>query len=187
MTPSDGYWRVTSNSKSDCRIDAPEYGQAFGQRSKQSLSELVFNKRIDAKRTLCAVLLGYPILLMSAVYDPIHEQIKPNTLTFIGESHKQTESVELFQTLVLAAVKDHHCPVIGLEIASDQQTTLDAVMLGKSSVKQIKLWPSLDHAAYRRMIENFAGFKRNDQCIRVIAIDVGMDNAVDCEQWMLRD
>jgi len=133
---------------------------------------------------LICVLFGYPIFLIAEVYDPIREQIKPNTITFIGESHKKTESVELFQTLVLAAVKDHRCPVIGLEIASDQQITLDAVMLGKSSVKQIKLWPSLDHAAYRGMIENFAEFKRNGQCIRVIAIDSGMDNNVDRDQWM---
>jgi len=32
------------------QIDAPESGQAFGQRSKQSLSELVFNKAIHVKK-----------------------------------------------------------------------------------------------------------------------------------------
>ena len=32
------------------QIDAPESGQAFGQRSKQSLSELVFNKTIHVKK-----------------------------------------------------------------------------------------------------------------------------------------
>jgi len=41
-----------------------------------------------------------------------------------------------------------------------------------------------NHAAYRRMFENFAEFKRNGQCIRVIAIDSGMDNNVDRDQWM---
>ena len=34
------------------------------------------------------------------------------------------------------------------------------------------------------MIENFAEFKRKGQCIRVIAIDSGMDNDVDRDQWM---
>jgi hypothetical protein len=41
-----------------------------------------------------------------------------------------------------------------------------------------------DNTAYRRMIENFAEFKRNGQCIRVIAINSGMDNNVDRDQWM---
>ena len=44
-------------------IDAPEKGQAFGERSKQSLSALVFQKRVEARchkkdrygREVCAV------------------------------------------------------------------------------------------------------------------------------------
>ena len=32
------------------QIDAPEIGQAFGQRSKQALSDLVFNKSIEVKK-----------------------------------------------------------------------------------------------------------------------------------------
>jgi len=130
------------------------------------------------------VLLWLPISSIAAVYDPIREKIKPDTITFIGESHKKPESVELFQNLVLDVVKVHHCVVIGLEIASDQQATLDAVMQGKSSVNKVQLWPPLDHMDYRRMIENFADFKRKDQCINVIAIDSGMDNDVDRDQWM---
>jgi len=31
------------------QIDAPEIGQAFGQRSKQALSDLVFNKSVEVK------------------------------------------------------------------------------------------------------------------------------------------
>lgn len=133
---------------------------------------------------LIGVLLWTPISSIAAVYGPIFEQIKPDTITIIGESHKKPESVELFQNLVLDVVRDHHCVVIGLEIASDQQAALDAVMQGKSSVNKIKLWPPLDHVAYRRMIENFAEFKRKGQCIRIIAIDSGMDNDAYRDQWM---
>jgi hypothetical protein len=125
-----------------------------------------------------------PISSIPAVYDPILEQIKPDTITIIGESNKKTESVELFQNLVLDAIRNHHCVVIGLEIASDQQAALDAVMQGKSSVNKIQLWPPVDHVAYRRMIENFAEFKLKGQCIRVIAIDSGTDNEIDRDQWM---
>jgi uncharacterized iron-regulated protein len=133
---------------------------------------------------LVCVLLWTPISSIAAVYDPIREQIKPGTITIIGESHKKPESVELFQSLVSDVIKDHHCVVVGLEIASDQQAVLDAVMQGKSSVNQIQLWPPLDHVSYRRMIENFAESNREGQCIRVFAIDSGMDNDVDRDQWM---
>ena len=47
-------------------IDAPEKSQAFGERSKQSLSALVFQKRVEARchkkdrygREVCAVFVG---------------------------------------------------------------------------------------------------------------------------------
>ena len=47
-------------------IDAPERGQAFGERSKQSLSALVFQKRVEARchkkdrygREVCAVFVS---------------------------------------------------------------------------------------------------------------------------------
>jgi endonuclease YncB( thermonuclease family) len=49
-------------------IDAPEKGQAFGERSKQSLSALVFQKRVEARchkrdrygREVCAVFVNLP-------------------------------------------------------------------------------------------------------------------------------
>ena len=86
---------------------------------------------------LICVLLWTPISSIAAVYNPILKQIKPDTITFIGESHKKPESVELFQNLVLDVIKAHHCVVVGLEIASDQQTTLDAVM--QANHQSIKL------------------------------------------------
>src|SRR5262249_7791109 len=47
-------------------IDAPEKGQAFGERSKQNLSALVFQKQVEARchkkdrygRDICAVYVG---------------------------------------------------------------------------------------------------------------------------------
>jgi endonuclease YncB( thermonuclease family) len=48
-------------------IDAPEKGQAFGERSKQSLSALAFQKRVEVRchkkdrygREVCAVFVGF--------------------------------------------------------------------------------------------------------------------------------
>ena len=74
--------------------------------------------------------------------------------------------------------------LLGLEIASDQQTILDAVMQGRASVNEIALWPPLDHPLYRRMIETFAELKQRGQCIKLVAIDSGVDNNIDRDLWM---
>jgi hypothetical protein len=136
-------------------------------------------------------IISYYVILMllpppssAAVYDPILERIKPGTITIIGETHKRVESVELFQSLVSEVIQHHQCVVIALEIASDQQANLDAVMQGRAPASDIALWPAIDYPSYRRMIEAFAGLKRQGQCITLIAIDSGTDNVVDRDLWM---
>ena len=57
-------------------------------------------------------------------------------------------------------------------------------MQGKASVNEISLWPPIDHPPYRHMIENFAELKRQNHCITLIAIDSGINNDVDRDQWM---
>lgn len=51
----------------------------------------------------------------------------------------------MFQNLALDVVRRYQCVIIGLEIASDQQTILDAVMQGRAPANEIALWPPLDH------------------------------------------
>ncbi|MGZ8182289.1 MAG: hypothetical protein ACXWT1_10050 [Methylobacter sp.] len=121
---------------------------------------------------------------MAVVYSPILEHIKPGTITIIGEKHKRVESVELFQSLVLDVLRNDQCVVIGLEIASDQQPILDAVMQGRASSHEVSLWPQVDYPSYRLMLENFAELKRQGQCIKVVAIDSGENNTVDRDVWM---
>ncbi len=130
------------------------------------------------------ILILLPVSSIAAVYDPILEQIKPGTITIIGETHKRMESVELFQSLVLDVVSHHQCVVIGLEIASDQQTILDTAMQGRASISDVVLWPAIDYPFYRRMLERFAEFKRQGKCLTLVAIDSGTDNVVDRDLWM---
>jgi uncharacterized iron-regulated protein len=75
-----------------------------------------------------------PLPALAATQDLILEQIKPHTITIIGESHKRPESSEFFQTLVSETIKNHQCVVVGLEIGSDQQATIDKVMQGRAAV-----------------------------------------------------
>lgn len=130
------------------------------------------------------ILLLLPIPSAAAVYGPILERIKPGSITIIGENHKKVESVELFQNLVLDVIRNDQCVVIGLEIASDQQAALNAIMQGRASASDIALWPAIDYPTYRRMIETFAEFKRQGQCITLVAIDSGTDNIIDRDLWM---
>lgn len=129
-----------------------------------------------------AVLL--PTALYAASYDPILGQIKPYSITLIGESHQKVESVSLFKNLVLDALKEYPCIIVGLEIASDQQPVLDDVMRGEATVNDIELWSPVDHFAFRIMIEYFATLKRQGRCITMVAIDAGMDTVVNRDQWM---
>lgn len=120
----------------------------------------------------------------AGVYAPILDQIKPGTITIIGETHKKPESIELFQSLTLDAVKRYGCVVVGLEIASDQQVVLNEVAQGKAHADEVSYWPEVDHPAYRRMIQDFAELKRQGQCIKIFAIDSGIGNVIDRDLWM---
>lgn len=71
------------------------------------------------------LLLLLPITLRAAIYDPILDHIKPDSITLIGESHQKVESVSLFQNLVLDTLAKYYCVTVGLEIASDQQSLID--------------------------------------------------------------
>lgn len=117
------------------------------------------------------------------IYDPLLAQLKPDKITIIGGSHKKTESVALFKSLALAAIKQYRCIVIGLEIASGKQTILDAVVQG-GAFNELALWPALDHPPYLSMIESFAGLKRQGQCIKLIATDSGVANNIDRDLWI---
>ncbi len=145
-------------------------------------TKIMYLWRCLITRIIFVLLLPVPSL--AAIYDPILDQTKPNSIIIIGETHKKVESVEFFQSLVLDVIKRYQCVVIGLEIASDQQVVLDAVMQGRASVEEITLWPPIDHPPYRQMIKRFAEIKQQYQCIKLIAIDSGLENDVDRDQWM---
>jgi hypothetical protein len=59
--------------------------------------------------------------LWAVPYGPVIDDMTPGSITIIDESHGRVESVELFQSLALAAADRYRCVIVGLEIASDQQ------------------------------------------------------------------
>ncbi len=121
---------------------------------------------------------------MDCIYARILGHIRPHTVTFIGESHKQTESAIFFEGLVSSVLEKQGCTIVGLEIGSDQQPILDQIMEGQAKVDQLSLWASIDHKPYRDMIGSFSAAKQGGKCLDVLAIDSGIDNKTDRDEWM---
>jgi uncharacterized iron-regulated protein len=130
------------------------------------------------------VVLIFSPLVSAAGYDPILKQIQPGVITILGETHKKTESLEIFQNLALGILRRYHCVVVGLEIASDQQAMLDSVLMDKASADILMLWAPVNHPAYRRMLNSLGALKRQGHCIKVVALDSGLSNTVDRDLWM---
>jgi hypothetical protein len=119
----------------------------------------------------------------SAVPEPIMQGMLPGTITFIGESHKHSESAKLVKELVSSQVKQGQCLIVALEIADDQQPALDRVLSG-AAVSSVQIPASIDHPAMRNLIEHLAILTTQSACLSVIAIDAGPTNPHDRDEWM---
>ena len=117
-------------------------------------------------------------------HDPILESIKPGVITFIGESHQRMESAKFIKILVDEALKRNQCLTVALEINVNQQPVIDRVMTEGAAVATIAISKVLDHRAMRRMIKHMAALKTKFPCLKVIAIDTGIDTPYDRDAWM---
>jgi hypothetical protein len=119
----------------------------------------------------------------AAVPEAITKSMLPGTITFLGESHKHSESARLVKELVSAHIKQGQCLIVALEIADDQQPALDRVLSG-TAVSSIQIPASIDHPAMRNLIEHLAILTTQSACLSVIAIDAGLTNPRDRDDWM---
>jgi hypothetical protein len=131
-----------------------------------------------------AFLLLFSPLCRAAPVDPILEGMTPGSITFIGESHKRIESAMLVKDLVTAAVERGQCPILALEIADSQQPAIDRVLNDGSSVSEIGIPASIDHLPLRKLIGHLATLKTRSPCLSVVAIDAGLDNPHERDEWM---
>jgi uncharacterized iron-regulated protein len=113
----------------------------------------------------------------------IVEGLEPHTITIIGERHKRPESIQFFRELISSYLQQGGCLTIALEIASDQQTTLDEIVEGRMAVADIDIPPMVNHPPYRSLIDDLATMKRRGTCLNLIAIDGGELN-VNRDEWM---
>jgi len=114
----------------------------------------------------------------------IQDKIKPNTITIIGESHKHPESITLFHSLISDHLKQNKCLTIGLEIASNQQSTIDKLKQGRATISDIEISPIIDHPPFRKMINDLVKIQKKNNCLNIIAIDAGDDIDLSRDEWM---
>ena len=122
------------------------------------------------------VLILLILLLSSSVYaesnhHPILVSIRPHSVSIIGETHKRPESFRFFQAIINDYLQNHKCLIVALEIASNQQNTIDQVIKGSAKVSDIEVAPPIDHPDFRLMIESLANLQRNNDCFKLIAVD----------------
>jgi uncharacterized iron-regulated protein len=133
---------------------------------------------------LFCLLLSLP--LWAADVDQILDGMTPGSITFIGESHKRIESIMLVNGLVTAAVERGQCPILALEIADSQQPAIDRVLNQGYPISDIDIPTSIDHSPMRKLIGHMATLKTRSPCLSVVAIDAGLDNPSDRDEWMAK-
>jgi hypothetical protein len=86
----------------------------------------------------------------------------------LGETHQNPMSQELFLSLVRNLLDQGKYVFVGLEISSDQQNNLDALLAG-STEDELQLYPAIDHIAYRNMLKHLGYCPKS--LLTVAAID----------------
>jgi hypothetical protein len=136
------------------------------------------------------ILFGYLVVgtvahqSVAAFNDPILKEIKPRTITIIGETHQQKEFIWFFQSLIMDSLKKNHCLKVGLEISNNQQMVIDQVMQGRATSSIIEIPSMIDHLPFRKMIDSLAGLSQNGACLKLVTIDAGNDIKMARDQWM---
>lgn len=135
-------------------------------------------------KALVFFLLSTPTWAISN--NPILKSLTTGSITFIGESHKHPESPRLIIDLVTYSVKKGQCLTLALEINSNQQLVIDRVLAKRASVSDIVIPDAIDHPPMRQMIKHMAYLKKTLPCLNVVAIDAGIDDPNDRDEWMAK-
>lgn len=135
---------------------------------------------------LSAVFMLIPAIAWPGDLSVIEQNIKPGNIVFIGESHHRPESIQLIRQLVESTLKRRQCLVLALEIDDRQQPVIDDVMQGRAPVSAIRIPPVIDHPAMRSMIDGLAKLDTQEDCLKIKAIDTGIDTDVGRDEWMAK-
>ena len=121
------------------------------------------------------------------IQSQILKNLEPHSITIIGESHRQTGSIQFFHSLITEYLQQDKCLTVALEIASNQQLLIDEIMQSGGNVEEIQIAPMIDHPAYRAMIADLAKISRNGACVKLVAIDSDIESGVGRDEWMAKE
>ena len=113
--------------------------------------------------------------------------LRHNSVLIVGETHRRPESPQLVADVVTAYLDAGGCLTVALEIASDQQPVLDAAMRGEQPVSAIRIYPIINHSAYRQMLTRFTDLVRRGRCLRAHAVDASEQDTGSKDTWMARE
>ncbi len=122
----------------------------------------------------------------AASHAPLLGNVKPGTITIVGETHRRIESTQFFEGLVYEALQQNQCLTLALEIDDNQQAAIDRVMTEGGAVADITISSIIDHPPMRQMIAHMAALKKEFPCLQVIAIDTGISTPYDRDAWMAK-
>jgi len=135
---------------------------------------------------LCSVaLLLHPGGSSAEITQPILDQIKPGTITIIGEVHRRKESVQMFEGLITDYLRQKKCLTVALEIDSAEQPVIDRILQGKPAT-EMKIAPMIDHQPLHNMIDDLSSLKRAGACLKIAMIDTGIETEYDRDKWMAK-
>ena len=81
-------------------------------------------------------------------YSRILAGITPKSITIIGETHKRPEAIQFFQSLITEYTQQNKCLTVALDIASSQQSLLDEIKQGRTTVTDIEIAPVINHPPF---------------------------------------
>lgn len=118
------------------------------------------------------------------VYDRIVKSMSPHSITIIGETHKRPESIHFFQSLIAHYLSRNTCLTIALEIASEQQSQIDGIAQEVFDVANLDIAPMIDHVAFRTMINDYAQLQKNNECLKMVAVDSDLIPGINRDKWL---
>lgn len=132
---------------------------------------------------LCWTVLTFPHQTLADAFS-LQTLLYNHDVLIVGEAHRRPESTTLFANTVSDFLHTGRCLNVGLEVDSDQQATLDAVLRGEASVSDIRIHPIIDHQGFRDLIGSLSRHTRSGKCLTVRFIDAPQDASADRDTWM---
>jgi hypothetical protein len=102
------------------------------------------------------------------VVQELAQQLQPGPVVILGEQHRRPESARLLRQVVASYLDQGRCLTVGLEVAKDQQQTIDAVLTGEGALSAVEVHQIIDDDAVRPRLARLRAFSRKGRSSRLL-------------------